>query len=81
MMGQISEEQQKMQELTNTAIDELTHKNEKLIDQQIHLLEVSDAHRLVNLTQCTFSLNENPFSSITEQRWKVIYTISSMKKV
>lgn len=47
MMDQLSENQHKMQELTNTAIDELTQKNEKLIDQQIHLLEVSDAHRLV----------------------------------
>lgn len=62
MMGQISEEQQKMQELTNIAIDELTHKNEKLIDQQIHLLEVSDAHRLVkyNLLVFTSKLNISP---------------------
>lgn len=47
MMGQITENQQKMQELTNIAIDGLTQKNEKLIDQQVHLLEVSGAHRLV----------------------------------
>lgn len=44
-MDKISENQQNLERVTASAIDELSEKNEKLIDQQKQMLQVSQAHR------------------------------------
>lgn len=45
MMKQISENQNKLQEVTVQAIDEITEKNENLLHQQKEILQVNNAHR------------------------------------
>lgn len=47
MMKQLSENQDILRELTSQAMDDLTEKNEKVIDQQKEILQVSNAHRAV----------------------------------
>lgn len=44
-MDKLSVNQQNLERITSTAIDELSEKNEKLIDQQKQMLQVSQAHR------------------------------------
>lgn len=45
MMKQLSENQNRLRDLTETAIDEISEKNDHLISQQKEILQVSDAHR------------------------------------
>lgn len=45
MMKQISENQNKLQEVTTQAIDEIAEKNENLLHQQNEILQVNNAHR------------------------------------
>lgn len=45
MMKQISENQNKLQEVTEQAIDEIAEKNENLLHQQKEILQVNNAHR------------------------------------
>lgn len=47
MMKQLSENQDTLRELTSRAIDDLAEKNEKVIDQQKEILQVSSSHRAV----------------------------------
>lgn len=46
MMEKLSENQNKLQDVTSEAFDEITGKNAKLMDQQKEILEVSNSHRL-----------------------------------
>lgn len=45
MMKQISENQNKLQEVTSQAIDEMSENNENLLNQQKEILQVNNAHR------------------------------------
>lgn len=45
MMDKLSDNQQQLEHLTSTAIDELSEKNSKLIAQQREILQVSQTHR------------------------------------
>jgi hypothetical protein len=45
MMTELSEEQKKLHDMTHSAIDVLSDKNVKLIDQQMELMEFADQHR------------------------------------
>lgn len=45
MMNTLSQNQDKLHEVTATALDEMADKNEKLLDQQNQMLQVTDAHR------------------------------------
>lgn len=47
MMKEISENQDTLRELTSQAIDDLAEKNDKVIDQQKEILQVSSSHRAV----------------------------------
>lgn len=47
MMKQLAENQDTLRQTTSEAIDDLTEKNEKVIDQQKTILQVSSAHRAV----------------------------------
>lgn len=47
MMKQLSENQDTLRDLTAQAIDELTEKNEHVIDQQKQILQVSNSHRAI----------------------------------
>lgn len=47
MMKQLSENQDKLRDLTAQAIDDMAEKNEQVIDQQKHILRVSNSHRAV----------------------------------
>lgn len=47
MMKQLSENQDTLRDLTSQAIDDMTEKNEKVIDQQKEILQVSNSHRAV----------------------------------
>lgn len=45
MMKELSENQNKLRDITESAIDEMTDKNKQLINQQKEILQVSNAHR------------------------------------
>lgn len=45
MMNTLSQNQDKLHDVTATALDEMANKNEKLLDQQNQMLQVTDAHR------------------------------------
>lgn len=47
MMKQLSENQDTLRDLTSQAIDDMAEKNEKVIDQQKEILQVSNSHRAV----------------------------------
>lgn len=78
MMERLSENQEKMQDLTNAAIEEFSDKNEKLIEQQNQMLKVSDAHRYTSTNKIyktnIFFFDDNKIAiSFLGQQWKVIY--------
>ncbi|XP_031618786.1 protein brambleberry-like [Contarinia nasturtii] len=47
MLKKLSENQNELHELTSQAMDDFTKKNEKVIDQQKEILQVSNSHRAI----------------------------------
>lgn len=47
MMKQITENQDTLRDLTAQAIDDMAEKNERVIDQQKQILQVSNSHRAI----------------------------------